>query len=35
MDLFSKLLQTKHFEFSAKCDKKSLTGWNGHGHGLL
>ncbi|ABK90569.1 hypothetical protein IBE20_08730 [Francisella tularensis subsp. novicida] len=35
MDLFSKLLQTKHFEFSAKCGKKSLTGWNGHGHGTV
>ncbi|APC92392.1 MULTISPECIES: DUF6314 family protein [Francisella] len=35
MDLFSKLLQVKYFEFSSKCGEKSLTGWKGYGHGTV
>ncbi|MEY8672764.1 DUF6314 family protein [Francisella philomiragia] len=35
MELFSKLLNIRHFKYESKSSKKSQTGWNGHGYGTV
>ncbi|MBK2092993.1 DUF6314 family protein [Francisella philomiragia] len=35
MELFSKLINIRHFKYESKSGKKSQTGWNGHGHGTV
>lgn len=35
MDLFSKLLNIRHFKYESKSGKNSQTGWNGQGYGTV
>lgn len=35
MELFSKLLNMRHFKYESKSGQNSQTGWNGHGYGTV
>ncbi|WP_395166760.1 DUF6314 family protein [Francisella salimarina] len=35
MELFSKLLNVRHFKYESKSGQNSQTGWNGHGYGTV